>query len=257
MNVLVVGDGETDLLGQRLRRSGYATVRAGTGEEALTRHRGADLVLLDLELTDMDGLEVCRIIRSHSDVPIITFTDRDDELHRVLSLQGGSDDCLIKPYGFRELVARIEAVMRRVHPRHRPAAPLTHGPLTADPRLRQVRVGDALVELTRKEFDLLYLLLSHPGTVLPRAQIMAKVWGHIWTPSSRSLDMHVSSLRKKLGDGSWIVTVRGVGFRLGCPPAAGNGLTDAARSDRQTCSMTITAVVSAANARKTCGTSPG
>lgn len=219
VHVLVVG---TDAAGagslaRDLRRNGHKVRKAETGTAALNMRREADFVLLDLALPDIDGLEVCRAVRDDSDVPLISVTDRDDEVDRVLALQAGSDDCLVKPFGFRELMARIEAIMRRVRFRGVALQAVDCGPLTVDPASREVRLDDKSVSLTRKEFDLLHLLVSHPSTVISRTDVMSKVWGYVWPTPSRTIDMHVSSLRKKLGDASWIVTVHGVGFRLGTP----------------------------------------
>jgi len=198
-----------------LRRHGYQAESVDTGAKALRAHTEADLLLLDLDLPDLDGLEVCRGIRSASDTPIIAITARDTELDRVLGLQAGSDDYMVKPYGFRELLARIEAVMRRVRPRPPVAHVITSGPLSIDARTRQVRIDGGPVEVTRKEFDLLYLLASQPETVISRKQLMTQVWDDSWSRPGRTIDTHVSSLRSKLGSSSWIITVRGVGFRFG------------------------------------------
>ncbi|MGW7278935.1 response regulator transcription factor [Streptomyces sp. NPDC054844] len=198
-----------------LRRHGYQAESVDTGAKALRAHTEADLLLLDLDLPDLDGLEVCRGIRSASDTPIIAITARDTELDRVLGLQAGSDDYMVKPYGFRELMARIEAVMRRVRPRPPVAHVITSGPLCIDARTRQVRIDGGPVEVTRKEFDLLYLLASQPETVISRKQLMTQVWDDSWSRPGRTIDTHVSSLRSKLGSSSWIITVRGVGFRFG------------------------------------------
>src|SRR5690606_24191360 len=135
------------------------------------------------------------------------------ELDRVLGLQAGADDYVVKPYGFRELMARIEAVMRRTHRHHGKGNVLLHGPLRIDASLREVSVHGRRIEVTRKELDLLCLLASFPDTVIPRKRIMNEVWGDTW--SRRTVDTHVSSLRNKLGRSDWIITVRGVGFRLG------------------------------------------
>lgn len=196
-----------------LRRQGHDVYSVETGTEAVRAHDSADLVLLDLELPDLDGIEVCRAIRMKCDVPVIAITARAAELDCVLGLQSGADDYLVKPYGFRELTARIGAVMRRARPRPALAPTVSRGSLKVDAKLREVVVGGRRVELTRKEFDLLYLLASHPETVVPRSAIMEQVWGDSW--SRRTVDTHVSSLRNKLGSGDWIVTIRGVGFRLG------------------------------------------
>jgi DNA-binding response OmpR family regulator len=230
MRMLVVGD-QTERgrpLAGSLERNGHEVVTVETGVAALAGHGEADLVLLDLDLPDIDGLEVCRRIRLSSEKPVIAFAEGDDGLDRVLGLQAGADDCLAKPYEFRELLARIEAVTRRLRPlgtsHLRPSPAFVDG-LWLDVATRAVRVHGSTVELTRKEFDLLFFLVSHADTVLTRQRIMAEVWGQkaIHTRSaqaSRTIDTHVSSLRGKLGDGMWISTVRGVGFRLGSGGAA-------------------------------------
>ncbi|MEW2636209.1 response regulator transcription factor [Streptomyces sp. NPDC048389] len=209
-----------DALLEALVRQGFAAHGVSTGAQALRAHGEADLILLDLDLPDLDGLEVCRAVRAVSDTPIIALTARGSELDCVLGLQAGSDDYLVKPYGFRELLARMEAVMRRVRPQAaRPAARgvIVHGPLRLDPEARAAFLDGRPLELTRKEFDLLHLLASQPGAVVPRRQIMAQVWDDAWSPRGRTVDTHVGTLRSKLGSREWIVTVRGVGFRLGRP----------------------------------------
>lgn len=198
-----------------LHRHGHQVEGVGTGSAALQACEDADIVLIDLELPDMDGLEVCRGIRLLSDVAVIAVTSWGSELDRVLGLQAGADDYMVKPYGCRELMARMEAVMRRVHAKPQTAAVISHGSLRIDVGLREVSLDGREVEMTRKEFDLLCLLASHPRTVIPRKRIMQQVWGDSW--SRRTVDTHVSSLRTKLGGSDWIITVRGVGFRLGHP----------------------------------------
>ncbi len=198
-----------------LRRHGYHIESVDTGTRALNTYHRADLVLLDLELPDLDGLEVCRGIRASCDIPIIAVTARRTELDQVLGLQAGLDDYLAKPYGFRELIARIEAVMRRARPRQPTVRAISHGPLCIDLGTREVRLNDQLINVTRKEFDLLYLLARQPETVVSRKQIMSTVWDVEWARCSRTIDTHVNSLRKKLGTSAWIITVRGVGFRFG------------------------------------------
>ena len=204
-----------DSLIRNLRRNGHDPRKVGTGKEALMTHQDADLVLLDVELPDLDGLQVCRQIRASSDLPIITFITGGNELDKVLSLQAGSDDCLVKPYGVRELCARIDAVMRRAGKgAHAESTEvMSDGPLRIDPRSREVWVRDQLVQTTRKEFDLLLLLASQPGTVFSRKELMARVWRDEWS-SSRTIDTHVSMLRNKLGSGNRIATVRGIGYRF-------------------------------------------
>jgi DNA-binding response OmpR family regulator len=213
--VLLVESNANDMeaLAKGLRRHGHEVHSAKTGGETLRVYQDADIVLLDLELPDLDGLEVCRAIRTASDVPIIAVTARGTELERVLGLQAGADDYVVKPYGFRELMARMDAVMRRVHPRPKGARVVIHGPLLIDASTREVHLHGRPVDMTRKEFDLLYLLASHPNSVIPRKRIMQQVWGDSW--SRRTIDTHVSSIRNKLGGSDWIVTVRGVGFRIG------------------------------------------
>jgi DNA-binding response OmpR family regulator len=198
-----------------LRRHGYHAESVDTGTRALNKYHHADLVLLDLELPDLDGLEVCRGIRASCDIPIIAVTARCTELDRVLGLRAGSDDYVVKPYGFCELIARIEAVMRRARPSQPAVGTISRGPLCIDFDAREVHLNDQLVNVTRKEFDLLYLLACQPETVVSRKQIMFKVWDAEWMKCSRTIDTHVNSLRKKLGASTWIITVRGVGFRFG------------------------------------------
>ncbi|QTE01601.1 Sensory transduction protein regX3 [Streptomyces cyanogenus] len=202
-------------LAQGLRRHGYRVEGAATGTKALQVHRNADLVLLDLDLPDLDGLEVCRNIRASSQTPVIAVTARESELDRVLVLQAGADDCMTKPYGIRELMARMDAIMRRIQPQWPLEQVIEHWPLRIDVNSREVRLDGRLIEVTRKEFDLLHLLASWPDTVIPRQQLTAQVWGDSVPLRGRTIDTHVSSLRSKLGSSSWIVTVRGVGFRLG------------------------------------------
>ncbi|THA54646.1 response regulator transcription factor [Streptomyces sp. A1136] len=203
---------EAETLARGLRRHGHEVDIVATGSEALRSYTDADLVLLDLELPDLDGLEVCRGIRAAHEIAVIAVTARGSELDRVLGLQAGADDYLVKPYGFRELMARMEAVMRRARPPRPVAAAITAGPLRIDAGTREVTLDGEPVETTRKEFDMLYLLASHPGTVIPRKLLMERVWGDSW--SRRTVDTHVSTLRNKIGAG-WIITVRGVGFRFG------------------------------------------
>ena len=213
-----------DGLSAELHRHGFDTEQCGTGAEALEKYPKFDFFLIDLALPDIDGLEVCRLLRAASDIPIIAFTDAGTDLDRILCLQAGCDDCMAKPFGFRELLARIDAVLRRSSAK--PTAflrsqPIVIGSLTIDPDTREVRVKGRLIKLTRIEFCLLHQLASQPQTVFSRTQLMADVWGYrhdgrpLSAKASRTIDTHVSALRKKLGDPSWIVTLRGAGFRMG------------------------------------------
>ncbi|NBM18892.1 response regulator transcription factor [Streptomyces sp. GC420] len=199
-----------------LRRQGYAARSVDTGARALRTYRDADLVLVSLELPDVDGIEVCRNLRAESDIALIAFTRRDDELERVLALKAGADDCVAQTWGVREIGARIEAVLRRSHRTGSPTPEaISLRPLHIDPRTREVRLRDRVIDVTSKEFELLYILAANSETVVSRKELMAKVWGSDWTQTSRTIDTHVSTLRAKLGCSRWIITVRGVGYRMG------------------------------------------
>ncbi len=214
VRLLVVEDEDAiaEPLVEGLEREGFAVERAATGQAALDAP-AADLVLLDLRLPDIDGLEVCRRLRERSRVPIIVVSARGEEVDRVVGLELGADDYVVKPYGLRELVARIRAVQRRGEPK--PAAgPFRVAGLEVDPRSRRAAVDGHALTLTPKEFDLLALLASDPGAAVTRARIFEEVWGTRWYGSRKTIDVHVAALRRKLGDPGWIETVRGVGFRL-------------------------------------------
>ncbi|KOX37803.1 MULTISPECIES: response regulator transcription factor [unclassified Streptomyces] len=217
VNALVVEDLETiESTVQNLRRQGYQARGVGTGSDALRHLPQADIVLLDLELPDMDGLEVCRAIRAAGDTPVIAFSRQDAELDRVLALQAGADDCVVKTCGSREVMARMGAVLRRVNPQTADAPQsISLRPLHIDGRSREVRLDGRPVDMTSKEFELLYVLASTPERVVSRKELMAKVWESDRAASSRTIDTHVSSLRAKLGSSKWIVTVRGVGYKIG------------------------------------------
>ena len=219
MRVLVVEDDDAiaEPLLKGLAREGYTPVRVATGAAALSAEP-TDVVLLDLGLPDLDGYEVCRLLRSRSEVPIIVITARGEEADRVAGLELGADDYLVKPFGFRELVARMRAVTRRTEAGRGagPVAPdlTVNGPLEVDRRTRRARVGGAELTLTRKEFDLLALLASDPGALRTREEILEQVWDPHWYGPTKTLDVHMASLRRKLGDPAMVETVRGVGFRL-------------------------------------------
>ncbi len=215
MQVLLVEDDDAiaEPLTKGLQREGFDVVRVADGAGALAASP-PDLVLLDLGLPDIDGYEVCRRLRSRSAVPIIVITARGDEVDRVIGLELGADDYIVKPFGFRELVARIRAVTRRAGPASSTSPVVTWGPLEVDTRSRRALVDGVEVALTRKEFDLLALLASDPGATKTREEILETVWDAHWYGPTKTLDVHVASLRKKLGDPNLIETVRGVGFRL-------------------------------------------
>jgi two-component system, OmpR family, response regulator RegX3 len=225
VRVLIVEDDAAvgDALTEGLRLQGYEPHWVATGTAALTAATDADVVLLDLGLPDLDGLEVCRRLRLTSDIPVIVLTARGDEIDRVLGLETGADDYLVKPFSSRELVARLHALTRRLERVDRrlggaalPTAPATvHlGGLTLDHRTRTVAMEGRSVALTPKEFDLLAALLVDPGAVRRREDLMEEVWDMNWYGSTKTLNVHVASLRSKLGDPRWIETVRGVGFRM-------------------------------------------
>jgi two-component system, OmpR family, response regulator RegX3 len=222
-------------LREGLSREGFEVAVASTGAEALAADP-VDLVLLDLGLPDLEGRVVCQELRARSSVPIIVVTARGDEIDRVVLLELGADDYVVKPFGFRELVARIRAVLRRttavVTPgpdgagggagvggagdRPAPSPPIVVGELTIDERTRAVTWAGTPVALTPKEYDLLVCLAGDPGAVMGRDQLMRDVWDEHWWGSTKTLDVHVASLRRKLSP-EVIETVRSVGYRLTDP----------------------------------------
>lgn len=220
MRLLVIEDDRTiaEPLRTGLTREGFEVLLVGTGEEALAAPP-VDLVLLDLGLPDLDGRVVCRELRSRSQVPIIVVTARGEEIDRVTLLELGADDYVVKPFGFRELVARIRAVLRRTaQDSTSPTAtsgnpPIEVGELIVDRRTRKVTVAGDPITLTPKEFDLLACLAADPGTVHTRDQIISDVWDENWWGPTKTLDVHIASLRKKIGAAT-IETVRGVGFTV-------------------------------------------
>ena len=215
VRLLLVEDDATisEPLADGLRREGFEVVLAATGAEALAASP-VDLVLLDLGLPDLEGRVVCQELRAVSSVPIIVVTARSDEIDRVVLLELGADDYVVKPFGFRELVARIRAVLRRTStmPGQSPSASLEVGPLTVDRRSRVVEFDSETVALTPKEYDLLVCLASDAGAVKTREQLMREVWDEHWWGSTKTLDVHVASLRRKLS-ADVIETVRSVGYR--------------------------------------------
>ncbi len=225
MRLLLVEDDRAiaEPLVEGLERQGFSVRWVRTGADALNADPG-DLVLLDLGLPDLDGQVVCRKLRDRSPVPIIVVTARSEEIDRVALLEVGADDYVVKPFGFRELVARIRAVLRRSVGSATPVVQDLgnhEGRVRIDVRTRQVTVDGAEVVLTPKEYDLLRHLADDPGAVRTRDQILRTVWDEHWWGSSKTLDVHVASLRRKLGDPGLIETVRGVGYRLADTPVDG------------------------------------
>jgi DNA-binding response OmpR family regulator len=232
VRLLIVEDDNrvADALAGVMSRHGFTVFRAATGAEALARLGEADVVLLDLGLPDTDGFDVCRRIRAGSDVPVIVVTARADLSARIHGLNLGADDYMVKPVNGAELVARIHAVMRRgrggaartgADGGGGPGRTVVVGPVTIDPAARTVHVGAAPVVLTRREFDLLGALARQPGLVYRREQLVAEVWGTYDASAERTLEVHIGSLRAKLGDHALIETVRGVGYRLVADPRGG------------------------------------
>jgi DNA-binding response OmpR family regulator len=231
--ILLVEDEESiaQPLSRLLAREGFEATIAGTAARALELFdRGEpDLVLLDLGLPDGDGRDVARELRGRSRVPIIMLTARGTETDRVVGLEIGADDYVVKPFSSAEVVARIRAVLRRTAdagaPREQPAGPIEIRGLSIDPQARRVRLDDQELELSRKEYDLLLELASRAGRVVTREDLMARVWDENWFGSTKTLDVHVGWLRRKLGDDAadprWIETVRGVGFRFAAPDEGG------------------------------------
>ncbi|WP_105973077.1 response regulator transcription factor [Streptomyces geranii] len=218
MRVLLVEDDEP--VAQSLRRGlvryGFEVAWVSTGGAALGHDEPYDVVLLDLGLPDTDGLDVCKALRERGDVPIIVISARSDETDRVVGLELGADDYVSKPFGVREVIARIRAVMRRVQPR----TPAESGPdqygtrLTIDRKAARVRLDGEEVALAPKEYDLLAFLTEEPGALMSREQIMEAVWDANWFGPTKTLDVHVAALRRKLKGAITIEAVRGVGFRL-------------------------------------------
>jgi DNA-binding response OmpR family regulator len=198
---------------------------ASNGHDALTK-AAADppaLIVLDLMLPDLDGIDVCRRIRQRSDVPILMLTARDDDIDKIIGLEVGADDYLTKPFNPRELVARVKSILRRATPSRREfeSEVIEHGELRVDAGRREVTIAGDEVKLAPKEFDLLWELLDHRGIVLDRDKLLERVWGYTFAGDTRTVDVHVRQVRRKLGDASPIVTVWGVGYKVAKPEAAG------------------------------------
>jgi DNA-binding response OmpR family regulator len=216
--ILVVDDEPNiaDLVELYLRRDGYRVVKAGTGDDgirAVNDHRPR-LVVLDVGLPDLDGLEVCRRLRQTSSIPVIFLTARDTEVDRVLGLELGADDYVTKPFSPAELVARVKAVLRRAEGGAAPAEIVHVGEVAIDVGRREVRVKGEPVGFTTKEFELLRFLAERPGLALSRQQILDGVWGYDWFGDARTVDVHIAQVRRKIDGAVRIDTVRGLGYRL-------------------------------------------
>jgi DNA-binding response OmpR family regulator len=219
-NILVVEDESSiaSFVSLYLKNAGYTVRTASTGADALAQVgvQMPGLIVLDLMLPDMDGIEVCKRIRQTSDVPILMLTARDEDVDKIIGLEVGADDYLTKPFNPRELVARVKSILRRATPerRERETEVITHGDLRVDAGRREVTVAGEEVQLAPKEFDLLWELLDHRGLVLTRDQLLERVWGYTFAGDTRTVDVHVRQLRRKLGEASPIVTVWGVGYKV-------------------------------------------
>ena len=220
--ILVVDDERhiVDLLRLYLEKEGFAVAVAYDGEEALALHarHEPDLVILDLMLPKIDGFEVCREIRRRGDTPVLMLTARSDDVDAIVGLELGADDYVTKPFNPRALMARVKAILRRTQATARGARPIEVGLLRIEPRRREATVGARRLDLRAREFDLLCALARDPGVVLTRDALLEGVWGTDFPGETRTVDVHVAEVRKKLGsDGPPIETVRGHGYRL-VPP---------------------------------------
>ena len=221
--ILVVEDEASisEPFAEALRRAGFEPVLTGTAAGALelAEQTEPDLVMLDLALPDGDGRDVCRELRRRSDVPIVMLTARGTEMDKIVGLELGADDYVVKPFSAAEVISRIRAVLRRSGGRDEaPREPLQVGELELDPAARLARLRGAELDLSRKEFDLLAELMRNAGRVVSREDLMSRVWDVNWFGSTKTLDVHIGWLRRKLGDDpsepAYIETVRGVGFRF-------------------------------------------
>jgi len=220
--VLVVDDEPAirESLAFALRRDGFGIAEAATLRDAEQRGAGADLIILDLVLPDGSGLDFLRALRARSDVPVIVLTSRDEETDRVVGLEMGADDYVLKPFSPREVVARVRAVLRRFRGDRPQEEPPLQGPgrLRVDPRTRRAALAGTELALSRTEFNLLAAFLKAPGRVFERSQLLDAVWGSDVVVGDRTVDVHVKALRRKLeeagGDPKLLETVRGVGYRL-------------------------------------------
>jgi DNA-binding response OmpR family regulator len=201
-----------------LKNAGYGVSTAANGVDALAavEREHPSLIVLDLMLPDLDGIEICRRIRQKSDLPILMLTARDEDIDKIIGLEVGADDYMTKPFNPRELVARIKSILRRATPerKERESEVIQHGDLVVDAGRREVKVSGEEIQLAPKEFDLLWELLDHRGLVLTRDQLLERVWGYTFAGDTRTVDVHVRQLRRKIGETCPIVTVWGVGYKV-------------------------------------------
>ena len=207
-----------------LKQQGYEVIASGDGEtgQKLAQSETVDLILLDLMLPGIDGLEICRILRQHSEVPVIMLTAKEAEIDRVLGLELGADDYITKPFSMRELLARVKSVLKRTAASGGnytgQSQTINSGELMIDPLGHEVTLGGRTVNLTSKEFELLRILATHPGQVLTREQLLNLVWGSDFFGDDRTVDVHIRWLREKIetdpGDPTYILTVRGAGYKF-------------------------------------------
>jgi two-component system, OmpR family, alkaline phosphatase synthesis response regulator PhoP len=221
--ILVVDDERNivELVRLYLEKEGFNVVAASDGEQALTQYERTDpdLVVLDVMLPKMDGFEVCRELRRRGDVPILMLTARSEDVDAIVGLELGADDYVTKPFNPRALVARVKAILRRTDVTAKGGRPIQVGDLRIDPRRREASVGERRLDLRAREFDLLAALARDPGVVLSRDALLEDVWGTDFPGETRTVDVHVAEVRKKLGDdGPQVETIRGIGYRLVPPP---------------------------------------
>jgi DNA-binding response OmpR family regulator len=223
-SILVVEDEGSiaSFIAMYLKKAGFGVRVAGTGAAAIeeVESEAPSLIVLDLMLPDIDGIEICRRIRQTSDVPILMLTARDEDVDKIIGLEVGADDYLTKPFNPGELVARVKSILRRASPERREleSAVIEQGLLRVDAGRREVSVGSTEIQLAPKEFDLLWELLDHRGLVLTRDQLLERVWGYTFAGDTRTVDVHVRQLRRKLGEACPIVTVWGVGYKVSTEP---------------------------------------
>ncbi len=219
--ILIIEDDEkiADVVRMYLEREGYRVSHSTTGEAGLARleERPPSMLVLDIALPGIDGIEVCRRLRAKSNLPVLMLTARDSEVDKVLGLEMGADDYLTKPFSPRELVARVKAILRRVEPGPSGSTPITAGGVTLWPERREAVVDDTAVYLTTKEFDLVLYLMQHRGIVLSRQQILSAVWSYDFYGGERTVDAHIRTIRKKLGTSLPLTTIRGVGYKIDAP----------------------------------------